>query len=69
MTVLVKLTTTLAAFSAIVNAALVRVSDFGSNPTNLQMNIWVPTNVAAKPAIILAVSVYLQATIHGRFVA
>lgn len=37
------------------NGALVRVNDFGSNPTNLQMNIYVPSKLAAKPAIILAV--------------
>jgi acetylxylan esterase len=37
-------------------AALVSVPNFGSNPTGLQMNIYVPTKVAAKPAVILAVS-------------
>ncbi|PSN74941.1 alpha/beta-hydrolase [Corynespora cassiicola Philippines] len=40
--------------STSVTAALVRVTDFGSNPTNLEMRIWVPTNVATKPGIILA---------------
>lgn len=35
--------------------ALVSVPNFGSNPTNLQMNIYVPSNVAASPAVILAV--------------
>ncbi|KAF2194647.1 carbohydrate esterase family 1 protein [Zopfia rhizophila CBS 207.26] len=44
---------TLAALSATVNGALVRVNDFGSNPTNLQMNIWVPSKLAENPAIIL----------------
>jgi hypothetical protein len=43
------------AISASANAALVRVNDFGSNPTNLQMNIYVPSRVATKPAIILGV--------------
>ncbi|KAF1844400.1 carbohydrate esterase family 1 protein [Cucurbitaria berberidis CBS 394.84] len=43
-----------AAFSAAVNAVLTRVNDFGSNPTNLQMNINVPAKLADKPAIILA---------------
>jgi hypothetical protein len=45
----------LALLTAAVNGALVRVTDFGTNPTNLQMNIWVPSKLAAKPAIILAV--------------
>lgn len=40
---------------ATVNGALTRVADFGSNPTNLQMNINVPSKLAQKPAIILAV--------------
>ncbi|KAF2874007.1 Alpha/Beta hydrolase protein [Massariosphaeria phaeospora] len=44
----------LAVLSATANGALVRVNDFGANPSNLQMNIWVPANVVAKPAIILA---------------
>ena len=39
-------------------SGLVSVPNFGNNPTSLQMNIYVPTNVAAKPAVILAVSVY-----------
>ncbi|KAF2466230.1 PHB depolymerase family esterase [Lindgomyces ingoldianus] len=42
------------ALSAIANGALVRVSDFGKNPTNLQMNIYVPTKLADKPPVILA---------------
>lgn len=46
----------LAAISATANAALVRVSDFGSNPASLQMNIYVPATLVTKPAIIVAVS-------------
>jgi acetylxylan esterase len=46
----------LAAIATTANGALVRVNDFGPNPTNLQMNVYVPARVAAKPAIILAVS-------------
>ncbi|OCL07201.1 carbohydrate esterase family 1 protein [Glonium stellatum] len=37
-----------------VHGALVSVSNFGSNPTSLQMNIYVPTKLATKPAVILA---------------
>ncbi|KAF2009005.1 carbohydrate esterase family 1 protein [Aaosphaeria arxii CBS 175.79] len=46
--------TLLAALSSVGNAALSRVTDFGSNPTKLEMNIWVPSKLATKPAIILA---------------
>ena len=38
------------------NGALVTVNDWGSNPSNLIMNIYVPTKLAASPAVILAVS-------------
>lgn len=34
--------------------ALVSVPDFGTNPTKLQMSIYVPTKLASSPAIILA---------------
>lgn len=40
---------------SMVNSALVSVPDFGSNPTNIQMNIYVPANLATRPAVILAV--------------
>jgi acetylxylan esterase len=50
------LLSTIAAVCATANGALTRVNDFGSNPTNLQMNIYVPAKLATKPAIILAVS-------------
>jgi acetylxylan esterase len=47
----------LAALASVVDAAgFMRVNDFGPNPTNLQMNMYVPQKVAQKPAIILAVS-------------
>jgi acetylxylan esterase len=42
--------------TATVNGALTRVTNFGTNPTNLQMNINVPAKLAQKPAIVLAVS-------------
>lgn len=35
--------------------ALTQVSDFGTNPTNLQMYISVPAKVATSPAVIVAV--------------
>ncbi|KAI4604561.1 hypothetical protein J4E80_011040 [Alternaria sp. BMP 0032] len=44
----------IAALCATANGALTRVNDFGANPSNLQMNIYVPAKVAEKPAIILA---------------
>jgi acetylxylan esterase len=47
---------TIAIVTTIVNGALTRVTNFGLNPTNLQMNINVPAKLAQKPAIILAVS-------------
>lgn len=36
-------------------ASLQQVSNFGSNPTNIQMHIYVPDRLASKPAIIVAV--------------
>ncbi|KAJ8117154.1 hypothetical protein OPT61_g1574 [Boeremia exigua] len=49
----------LSAIFVAVNGALTRVTNFGSNPTNLEMNIVVPGKLATKPAIILA--------LHGCF--
>ncbi len=37
-------------------ASLTAVASFGANPTKINMNIYVPDKVAAKPAIIVAVS-------------
>lgn len=37
-------------------ASLQPVSNFGENPTNIQMYIYVPDNVASSPPIIVAVS-------------
>lgn len=42
--------------SCLIEAALVSVPDFGSNPTGLQMSIYVPAKLATSPAVILAVS-------------
>lgn len=36
-------------------ASLVEVTGFGTNPTNLRMHLYVPDNVAARPAILVAV--------------
>ena len=36
-------------------ASLTQVTNFGTNPTNLQMHLYVPDRVAAKPAILLAI--------------
>ncbi|KAF2997887.1 hypothetical protein E8E13_003990 [Curvularia kusanoi] len=47
------------AATATVNGALTRVSNFGNNPTGLEMNIAVPSKIATKPGIILA--------LHGCF--
>jgi acetylxylan esterase len=38
------------------SASLQRVNDFGNNPTKIYMYIYVPDKVAAKPAVIVAVS-------------
>ena len=35
-------------------ASLVQVTNFGNNPTNLQMYLYVPNNVGPHPAILLA---------------
>jgi poly(hydroxyalkanoate) depolymerase family esterase len=36
-------------------ASLVEVTNFGTNPTGLRMHLYVPNNVAARPAILVAV--------------
>jgi acetylxylan esterase len=64
----------LAALASVVDAAgFMRVNDFGPNPTNLQMNMYVPQKVAQKPAIILALHLcggsgeaYAQQTKYGQ---
>ncbi|KAK3324088.1 Alpha/Beta hydrolase protein [Cercophora scortea] len=35
-------------------SALTPINDFGSNPTKLQLQVYVPSKLAAKPAVILA---------------
>ncbi|KAI0165438.1 carbohydrate esterase family 1 protein [Hypoxylon sp. FL1284] len=44
----------LLSLSATANAALTQVSNWGDNPTNLQMAVSMPSKLADKPAIILA---------------
>lgn len=53
------LLSTASASASASTAALVVVPDFGYNPTNLTMNIYVPNNLRARPAVILA--------LHGCF--
>lgn len=46
----------LAAAQLALGASLQKVADFGSNPTRINMYIYVPDKLATKPAIIVAVS-------------
>ena len=47
----------LIAFAALgLGASLVQVTDFGANPTKIDMYIYVPDKVATKPAVVVAVS-------------
>lgn len=55
----------LSVLCSVVMSALVQVTDFGSNPTGLQMYINVPAKLAAKPAVILAVGFSLQGEEQG----
>jgi acetylxylan esterase len=45
----------LALTGSALGASLQAVTNFGTNPTGIQMFIYVPDKVAAKPAIIVAV--------------
>ncbi|KAI0892350.1 carbohydrate esterase family 1 protein [Annulohypoxylon nitens] len=40
--------------SSMTDAALTQVADWGENPTNLQMEVYLPAKLAEKPAIVLA---------------
>jgi poly(hydroxyalkanoate) depolymerase family esterase len=44
-----------AAAPAVAAAALTEVTNFGTNPSNLQMYVYVPNSVAARPAVVVAV--------------
>lgn len=57
------LSTALVVLAATARAALVSVSNFGDNPTSLQMSIYVPDKLATKPAVILAVSIHLGSSL------
>jgi precorrin isomerase len=46
----------LASTTSVMAASLQQVTNFGNNPTSIQMYIYVPNQVAAKPAVIVAVS-------------
>jgi len=39
-------------------AALTQVTNFGSNPTNTEMFIYVPSNVVANPPVIVAIRTF-----------
>ncbi|OAL44381.1 PHB depolymerase family esterase [Pyrenochaeta sp. DS3sAY3a] len=54
MHILASILSGVAVLTMTANGALTRVTDFGANPTNLQMNINVPAKLATKPAIIIA---------------
>ncbi|MFF3331691.1 PHB depolymerase family esterase [Streptomyces sp. NPDC002888] len=43
------------AATAVPAATLTEVTNFGTNPSNLQMYIYVPANVTARPAVVVAV--------------
>lgn len=36
-------------------ASLTQVTNFGNNPSNLNMYVYVPNNVAARPALLVAI--------------
>ena len=61
----------LGAFATVgLGASLQQVSDFGANPSDIQMYLYAPDKVAANPAIIVAVSIrisYFLLPIHFRF--
>jgi hypothetical protein len=42
--------------SATITAELIKVTDFGKNPSNAGMHIYLPAKKAEKPAIVVAVS-------------
>jgi hypothetical protein len=48
---------TLTLTSLVANAALVRVTSFGYNPSGALMYINVPSRLATNPAVLLAVSI------------
>jgi len=55
-----------ACFGASDGASLIQVTNFGSNPSNTQMWIYVPNKLAEKPAIIVAVH-YCTGTAQAYF--
>jgi hypothetical protein len=48
------------------NAALTTVTNWGNNPTNLEMQIYLPKTLAAKPPVVVAVSIELAVDIARR---
>lgn len=51
---ILRLAAAAAVLSQQVHAGMIAVSNFGTNPTGLQMQLYVPAKLAASPAIILA---------------
>lgn len=56
-----------AAFAFAANPDLTRITGWGYNPTNLTLDVYVPTKLPAQPPVILAVS-YCALTAHGTHV-
>lgn len=47
-----------ATFTFAANPELTRIPEWGSNPTNLTLDVYIPTPLPARPPVILAVSHY-----------
>ena len=54
----------IAAAGPVLGASLQAVTSFGANPSSIQVFNYVPDKLAAKPAIVVAVSAYLS-PYHG----
>jgi hypothetical protein len=59
-----RLALSISALAVNTRAALVPVSNFGDNPTGLQMSIYVPDKLATKPPVILAVCRHLKSRVY-----
>lgn len=55
LTLLLYAVTFVPALGQVTPGSLQQVTNFGSNPTNVGMYIYVPNNLASKPGIILAI--------------
>lgn len=52
-------------FTFAVNPELTRVSEWGYNPTNLTLDVYIPMPVPESPPVILAVSRYALTAHHA----